>query len=86
MDRYKPIACSLLEIIEAAATRRSRVTLTLTDGKSRTAIITDVFSKDKQEYVKGIQQGSGKPFTLRLDKIREITDLLSSNTYISSRL
>ena len=52
---YKPIACELHDELELRALRKSKVILSYKDENninSLGCVITDIFSKDKVEYLK----------------------------------
>jgi Rho-binding antiterminator len=76
MDKqYKPIACGLYDELELRALRKQKVNLVITneqnENESLTCIITDLFSKDKTEYLK---TGDGR--TIRLDNIIEMDNII----------
>jgi Rho-binding antiterminator len=68
---YQPINCELHDVLEAAATLRKPVAILSTspDGASsrRKARITDIFGKDRIEYVV-LDNGE----TIRLDALTEV--------------
>jgi Rho-binding antiterminator len=68
---YLPISCSFHDVLEALATTRKPVRIDFVDGNGRSqrrsAVITDVFSKEGAEYV-SIATGE----TLRLDQLVEV--------------
>jgi predicted DNA-binding transcriptional regulator YafY len=45
--------------------------------------VIDLFSKDKAEFLNATDQSTGERFTLRLDRIGQITD--GDKTYIVDR-
>lgn len=49
---YVPVDCSLYDHYEAAATLKSRVQLSLTDGSVVPGIITDLFVRDRVEWMR----------------------------------
>ena len=76
MDKqYKPIACGLYDELELRALRKQKVNLVITneqnENESLTCIITDLFSKDKTEYLK---TGDGR--IIRLDNIIEMDNII----------
>jgi len=76
MDKqYKPIACGLYDELELRALRKQKVNLVITneqnENESLTCIITDLFSKDKTEYLK---TGDGR--IIRLDDIIEMDNII----------
>lgn len=84
---YKPIACSVYDVLEASAVKRSIVLLEILDGsttRNRKAKILDLFSKEKVEYMKALDTESNEEFVIRLDAIRLITDLASTIVYSPS--
>jgi len=84
---YKPIACSVYDVLEASAVKRSIVLLEILDGsttRNRKAKILDLFSKEKVEYMKALDTESNEEFVIRLDAIRLITDLASNIVYSPS--
>lgn len=72
---YKPIACRLYDELELGALRKQKVTLTFLndDGETETieCIITDLFSKDKTEFLKTTDER-----IIRLDDIVELDNIL----------
>ena len=70
-DGYQPINCELHDVLEAAATLRKQVSVVSAapDGVStrREARITDIFGKDRIEYVV-LDNGE----TIRLDQLTEV--------------
>ena len=54
MTSYKPIACSVYDLLEAAAVRRRLITLKLRNGNdvsALTGVITNIFAKDGEEFI-----------------------------------
>lgn len=64
---YTPIDCNLYDHYEAAATLRTPMRLTTSDGTVHTGIITDLFVQEKVEYAR-LDSGS----TIRLDLITKL--------------
>lgn len=68
---YQPISCELHDVLESAATLRKQVPIAATgaDGAAthREARITDIYGKDRIEYVV-LDNGE----TLRLDALTEV--------------
>ena len=56
MDHYQPISCQLYDYIEQAATLRQEVVILYKsegrDSNSISGIVTDIFSLNKEEYLK----------------------------------
>lgn len=71
---YKPIACGLYDELELRALRKSKVVLSYKDEnniiKSIECVITDLFSKDKVEYLK-----TDAGLVIRLDDIVEVDNI-----------
>ncbi len=83
-DSYKPIACSLYDVLEAAAMKGRVLRLTI-DGVQRDVTIRDVFAKGPEEFLIAVDKATGDQETIRLDRIEFITDLSSGATYVSDR-
>lgn len=70
-DRYRPVACGIYDMLEAAVVRRSPAVLLYYDhaGKESryTGRILDVFARGSEEFVK-LEGGE----ELRLDRIRSL--------------
>lgn len=49
---YRPISCSLYDVLEAAALKKRMLTLTI-DGQELTLVIDDVFARGKEEFLDG---------------------------------
>lgn len=76
MDKkYKPIACGLYDELELRALRKQIVNILFLNDKNENelieCVITDLFSKDKTEYLK-----TDKEITIRLDNIIEIDNII----------
>ena len=65
--KYTPINCSQYDLLEAAITLRKTVELGLADGTKVATQLSDLFARDKQEFVK-LQDGR----VLRLDEVISI--------------
>lgn len=64
---YTPIACALYDELERFAIRQEEVRIVFRDlgqDHSRTDVIADVFSRDKQEFIK-LKSG----MEIRLDRL-----------------
>ena len=75
MDKqYKPIACGLYDELELRALRKQKVNLLFINDKNKNesidCVITDLFSKDKIEYLK---TDNGR--IIRLDNIIEMDNI-----------
>jgi len=81
-DPYKPIACSLYDVLESAAVLRSPLVLVLKD-RGLKVLVKDVFSKGAEEFLKATDAESGEEHVVRLDAILRITDPVSNRTYQS---
>lgn len=81
---YKPIACSVYDVLEASAVKRQLLRLEMQSHNGiivRSASVLDLFSKDKTEFLKGKDSSTGEEFTVRLDQILFITDLATNTVY-----
>ncbi len=86
MTDYKPIACSLYDVIEAAAVRRAALDVRIKNefGESElTLTVLDLFSRDKQEFLKAEDRSTGKEIILRLDQVLLLTDRATGKEYSS---
>lgn len=75
MDKqYKPIACGLYDELELRALRKQKVNLLFINDKNENesidCVISDLFSKDKIEYLK---TNDGR--IIRLDNIIEMDNI-----------
>lgn len=77
---YKPVACSLYDVLEAAAVRNSRLVLDLED-RSVEVMVRDVFARGREEFLRALDCSSEREFTVRLDAIRTITDPTTNKRY-----
>lgn len=77
---YKPVACSLYDVLEAAAVRDSRLLLDLED-RSVEILVRDVFARGREEFLRALDCSSDTEFTVRLDAIRTITDPTTNKRY-----
>ncbi|MFO7524055.1 MAG: hypothetical protein R6W68_01245 [Ignavibacteriaceae bacterium] len=72
--KYTPIACGLYDELELRALRKRKVTLSYRDDnkivKSIACVITDLFSKDKIEYLK-----TDGGILIRLDDLVEVDNI-----------
>lgn len=84
MSVYKPIACSLYDVLEAASMKRVPVRLTMASS-DRDFMIRDVFSKGSEEFLTARDLNTGAEETIRLDRIDLITDLSTGKSYTSDR-
>lgn len=82
---YTPIACSVYDLLEAAAVKQTPLRIDFTDLhgtlQSRTVKVRDLFSKEKAEFLTAQDSDSGEILTLRLDTIRLVTDPATKATY-----
>jgi len=73
MEKYKPIGCQYYDVLELNASRKTVCTIAFfeTEKSVRTveSIIEDVFSKDKEEFLK-LADGT----EIRLDKILSVNN------------
>lgn len=71
---YKPIACGLYDELELRALRKSKVSLSYkgNNGELKTIVclITDLFSKEKIEYLK-----TDRELIIRLDDLVEVDNI-----------
>lgn len=76
---YKPIACGLYDELELRALRKQNVKLIITNEKNDSelidCVISDLFSKDKVEYLK---TNNGR--IIRLDDILELDGIIFNKT------
>lgn len=77
---YQPIACSVYDLLEAAALHRKALRLRI-EGITREYVIRDVFSKGKEEFVVGFEAEMDEESTIRLDKIDLIIDPTDKKSY-----
>ena len=80
MDKqYKPIACGLYDELELRALRRQTVCLVFINDKNENetiqCTITDLFSKDKTEYLK-----TDEDHIIRLDNVVEMDNIIFNKT------
>jgi transcriptional antiterminator Rof (Rho-off) len=81
---YKPISCSVFDVLEASAMKHVTLRLGIENGHERVqrdVKVLDLFSKEKVEYMLAKAIDTGQEITLRLDNIVYITDLTSNTTY-----
>lgn len=73
MNEYKPISCSFYDYLEAFAVKKIDCIIVFNESgkpEQTTGIITDLFSKNKIEY---LLLDSGK--TIRLDHLIKVNDI-----------
>ena len=80
MDKqYKPIACGLYDELELRALRKQTVCLVFINDKNENetiqCTITDLFSKDKTEYLK-----TDEDHIIRLDNVVEMDNIIFNKT------
>ena len=80
---YKPIACSLYDVLESASILKSPLLLTVKDGR-QSVLIKDVFAKGREEFLRAEDTETGEEHIVRLDAIRQITDPAAKRTYESN--
>ena len=72
---YKPIACGLYDELELRALRKQKVKITFINEKSENqsieCIITDLFSKDRIEFLK-----TSDDKIIRLDDVLELDNII----------
>ncbi len=81
---YTPIACSVYDVLEASAVKRTNVILELANGEhtaSHTVRILDVFSRDGAEFLRAREVHSNEEFTVRLDTLATVTDIATGMRY-----
>ncbi len=81
---YTPIACSVYDVLEASAVKRTSAILEIVKGEhtgSHTVRILDVFSRDGAEFLQARDVHSNEEFTIRLDSLATVTDLATGIRY-----
>ncbi|MCC5934343.1 MAG: hypothetical protein JJU35_08825 [Balneolales bacterium] len=76
---YTPIACALYDELERLVIRREEVRIVFRDlgqEHSRTDTIADVYSRDKQEFIK-LKSG----MEIRLDRLSSVGDIRFSGDH-----
>lgn len=72
---YKPIACGLHDELELRALRKQKINILFSNDKNENesinCVITDLFSKDKTEYLK-----TDNDRIIRLDNIIEMDNII----------
>ncbi|MDY0081644.1 MAG: hypothetical protein RBR74_00545 [Ignavibacteriaceae bacterium] len=72
---YKPIACGLYDELELRALRKQKINILFSNDKNENesinCVITDLFSKDKTEYLK-----TDNDRIIRLDNIIEMDNII----------
>jgi transcriptional antiterminator Rof (Rho-off) len=81
---YQPIACSVYDLLEAAALHQKALLLRI-EGVTRKYIIRDVFSKGKEEFLIGFLADTSEESTIRLDKIDLIIDPTDKKSYFPTQ-
>lgn len=84
-DPYKPIACSVYDVLESAAVLRSPLLIVMFNDRQVRVLVKDVFAKGSEEFLKVADADTGEEYVLRLDKITRIIDPSSQRTYISEQ-
>jgi len=73
--KYEPIDCALHDELELRALRKQKIKLIFFNDKneieSNECVITDVYSKDKTEYLK-----TDFGLTIRLDNLLEMDNII----------
>lgn len=87
MTDYKSIACSAYDVLERASLLHSTLTAQFRDGNGnvveRQIEVTDLFSENKQEFMKATDRETGEHLTLRLDQIVQLND--GNTAYLTDR-
>ncbi len=78
---YRPIVCSVYDVLEVAAMRRQRLILKLAE-RSQEIIVHDVYAHGQEEFLDGIDPSTHTPLHIRLDAITEIIDPAGNKSYI----
>ncbi len=81
---YRPIACSLYDLFEAAALHQRTLQLRI-DGNVADYVVRDVFSRGKEEFLVGVRQDTGELSTIRLDRIDLVIDPTDKKSYFPSQ-
>ncbi len=80
-ERYEPIACAVYDVLEVAAMKQRRLTLTI-DGKEQDILARDVYARGTEEFLDGIDPATGATLHLRLDRIERLYDHAENKTFI----
>lgn len=80
---YRPIACSLYDVLEAAAVRRHPLSITM-GGVARVFVVEDLFSRGKEEFLVARLTEDNQRITVRLDKVELIVDPSDKKSYVAS--
>jgi transcriptional antiterminator Rof (Rho-off) len=78
---YRPIACSVYDVLEVAAMHRQRLILKLGE-RSQEIIVHDVYARGQEEFLDGIDPSTQSPIHIRLDAITEIIDPAANKSYL----
>ncbi|MBX2993111.1 MAG: hypothetical protein KF749_18315 [Bacteroidetes bacterium] len=81
---YKPIACSVYDVLEASSVKRQLLRLDIRSSNGiivRNVYVLDLFSQDKTEFLKGKDSSTDEEFAVRLDEILLITDPATNTVY-----
>lgn len=81
---YKPLPCSLYDVLESSAVLKTPVVLVLEDGQL-VVKIKDIFARGSEEFLTAVEMKSGAEHLLRLDVIRQIIDPTTNRTYSSDQ-
>lgn len=77
---YQPIACSVYDVLEVAAMKQRKLTLTI-DGRQQDILARDVYARGKEEFLDGIDPATGVTLHIRLDRIERLYDPTEGKTY-----
>ena len=77
---YQPIACSVYDVLEVAAMKHRKLTLTI-DGQEQDMLARDVYAHGKEEFLDGVDPATGVALHVRLDRIERLYDHTEEKTY-----
>ncbi len=78
---YRPISCSVYDLLEASAVRHKVLELTIEGTRDRFQIV-DVFAKGNEEFVVVSRVADRERKTIRIDTIEMIVDLSDNKSYL----
>ncbi|MEX1138852.1 MAG: hypothetical protein WEB33_09380 [Bacteroidota bacterium] len=84
LDAYKPLSCSLYDVLESAALLKTPLLL-VTRNAQMQVLIKDVFAKGQEEFLRAVETETGSEHTLRLDVIRQIIVPATKQSYSSEQ-
>lgn len=83
-EPYKPVSCSLYDVLESAALLKTPLIIVLENGQL-VVMIKDVFAGGSEEFLKAVETKTGTEHVLRLDVIRQVVDPATNRTYSSDQ-